>query len=307
MGNEVIEQEGEKELEIAPQVQLNATKFDAIIAFSERTEKIGRALDNIRNFVLGRAFPGDWVRFGEKLELSGPAAERVISSLALMGVSVSFTGWKYWKDTGTDKNGEWFTWWYQADVDIAGLHVEGVQGRAGSRDKFFGYEKGAFKDLGDVKEADIRMAARRGVIKEGIKMAMGLRSVPFEHAAKLGLDPAKIKTVEYASGGSTSAASTPAAAAGTELGIKSVSVRTINKKDGTKGEVFVVEDERGTKYETFSESIAAAAKVLMESKGKAIFAHTPNGKFAPKLNSLIAVKASADAPGDAQEDGEPQG
>lgn len=294
-----------KDLEITSSVQLNVNKFDAIIAFSEKTEKFGRALDNIRNFVLGRAFPGDWIRFGDKLELSGPAAERIISSLAMMGVSVSFTNFKYWKDVGADKNGEWFTWFYQADVDIAGLHVEGVQGRAGSRDKFFGYANGAYKDLGDVRESDIRMAARRGVIKEGIKMAMGLRSVPFEHAAKLGLDPTKIKTVEYSGGGRTESAA-PAAKAGTQLLVKSVATRTLNKKDGTKSTVYVIEDENGTKYETFSESIAKAAKEINLSGSKAIFDHEANGRFAPKLKALIAASA-ADAPGDAQEDGEPQG
>ena len=289
-----------RDVEVAPSIQLNQSKFDALIQFSQQTEKMGRALDNIRSFVLGRAFPGDWVRFGEKLELSGPAAERVVSALAMMGVPVSFTNWKYWKDTGTDKNGEWFTWWYQADVDISGLHVEGVQGRAGSRDKFFGYEKGAFKDLGDVKEADIRMSARRGVIKEGIKMAMGLRSIPAEHAAALGLDPNKIKTVEYGGGGAKTSSAAPAAPSGTPLLVKDVTQRTINKKDNTKSVVYVVEDENGAKYETFSEDVAKAAKTAKTAGTRAIFDHSPakDARFAPKLNALI----TAEAAGDAQED-----
>ena len=61
-------------------------------------------------------------------------------------------------------------WLFQGlRIDIG--DIRNRLGRAGSRDKFFGYAHGAYKDLGDVKESDIRMAARRGVIKEGIKMA----------------------------------------------------------------------------------------------------------------------------------------
>lgn len=306
MSKEVtVEVDPRRELEIAPSIEINQAKFDAIIQFAQQAEKMGRALDSIRNFVLGRAFPGDWVRFGDKLELSGPAAERVVSSLALMGVPVSFTNWRYWKDTGSDKNGEWFTWWYEADVDISGLHVEKVQGRAGSRDKFFGFESGEFKDLGDVKEADVRMAARRGVIKEGIKMAMGLRSIPAEHAQKLGLDPTKIKTVEFGGGGAGAAGTTPAEAK-TPLLLKHVGQRKLKKKDGTEGTIYVAEDERGTKYETFSESLAKTASEFWKAGKKVLIDWTPpsNPKFAPKLNAISEADASQPDPetqGDAHE------
>lgn len=280
----------EKDLEIAPQhsVELNQSKFDAIIKFAEQTEKIGRSLDNIRKFTLSRALPGDWVRHGDNLNLTGPAAERILSALGLMGISASFTNWKYWKDNGVDKNGEWFCWFYEADIEIGGLRVEKVQGRAGSRDQFFGYAHGAWKDLSDVKEADIRMAARRGVIKEGVKLALGLRSIPADAAASLGLDVTKIKPVEYGKGGKTETGAPPAVA-GTALGVKSVNVRQINKKDGTKTSVFVIEDERGTKYETFSETIAIAAKEIKASGKKALFDHEANGKYAPKLKALTTV------------------
>ncbi len=317
MADKVVETESVRELEIAPSVVLNSQKFDAIIQFAQQAEKMGRALDTMRNFVLGRAFPGDWVRFGDKLELSGPAAERVISSLAMMGVPVSFTGWKYWKDTGTDKNGDWYTWWYQADVDIAGLHVEGVQGRAGSRDKFFGYEYGAFKDLADVKEADVRMAARRGVIKEGIKMAMGLRSVPFEHAAKLGLDPSKIKEVEFGNkkdGTTASGVADEFVAKVMKVIIKRDQPDTV--KDGKvtkKGyKIMSVFFNNNVTAETFDTKVAEKAKSLIGVEAFARTTAAKDAKYAPTLQEIrtatdddkkqpAAPPTGADAPGDAQE------
>src|SRR3990167_3084842 len=104
-------------IEIVPErgIDLNTDKFKAIMQFSEQTEKIGRALDNIRKFVLARALPGDWVRHGDNLNLTGPASERVLSALGLMGVEASFMNWRYWKDTGTVKIGDYFVWYYEAD------------------------------------------------------------------------------------------------------------------------------------------------------------------------------------------------
>lgn len=294
----------ETEIETLPQprLELNQSKFDAMIRFADQADKIGRTLDTIRSFVLKRALPGDWVRHGDSINLSGPGAERVLSALGLMNIEASFTNWRYWKDTGTDKIGDWFVWWYEADVQIGGLRYEKVQGRAGSRDKFFGYANNAYKDLSDVKETDIRMAARRGVIKDGIKLALGLRSIPAEAAGSLGLDVKNIKTVVYGGGASTTAAA-PASEAGTPLIVKNVIERTINKKDGTKSIVYVIEDERGTRYETFSESLADAAKDLKTAGKKALFGHTANGKYAPKLNTISEANDSQPDPEpvDAQE------
>ena len=296
----------ESEMEVVAQtrtMELNQSKFDAMIKFAEQADKIGRTLDTIRSFVLKRALPGDWVQHGNNINLSGPGAERVLSALGLMNIESSFTNWKYWKDTGTDKLGDYYVWWYEADVQIGGLRYEKVQGRAGSRDQFFGYAHGAWKDLSDVKETDIRMAARRGVIKDGIKLALGLRSIPVESAGTLGIDVKVIKKVEYGGGGGTSAAAAPSAL-GTALLVKNVIERTINKKDGTKSIVFVIEDEKGTKYETFSESIAAAAKDMKTAGKKALFGFTANGKFAPKLNTITEAN---DSQPDPEPDQEPQG
>lgn len=289
----------EAEIEIVqPQrMELNQSKFDSMIRFAEQADKIGRTLDTIRNFVMKRALPGDWVQHGDSINLSGPGAERVLSALGLMNIEASFTNWRYWKDTGTDKLGDWFVWWYEADVQIGGLRYEKVQGRAGSRDQFFGYAHNAWKDLADVKETDIRMAARRGVIKDGIKLALGLRSIPAEAAAALGIDVSKIKKVEYKSAGGKKDAGPAPQKAGTALLVKAVGQRN-TKKDGTGKTVYVIEDEKGVKYDTFSETIAKLAKELMTSKKKVILDWEPNGDYAPKLLSLAEAN-------DSQPDAEP--
>lgn len=298
---EAIPEIVDRELDVITSVELNTQVVDHMIAVSKKLPQMAEAAKAIRLYGLKATLPGDFVRFGDKVELTGPGAERILGAVGQAGVSMSFTEWNYTKDVGTDKNGEYYYWWYSAKVQIGGTHLGLIQGRAGSRDLFFGKAHGTWKDLSEVREADIRMAARRGVFKEAIKCYFGLRGIPFASCETLGIETSKIKTVEHGSGGNTQA-SAPAAKAGTPLIVKSVNTRTIHKKDKTTSTVYVITDENGTAYETFSESIAKAAKALMESKEKAIFDHEPNGNFAPKLKSLSSAgKGLVDDPGDAQD------
>ena len=55
-------------------------------------EKIEKALDKVRGFFMRRAFSGDFVSHnGKTVNVSGPGAERILSSLGLMGVGWSLT------------------------------------------------------------------------------------------------------------------------------------------------------------------------------------------------------------------------
>lgn len=326
MTQEVTPQDQVRELEIVPQtkpgeVALNQAKIDSVIRFAEQSEKFGKALDTIRRFMLQRAYPGDFVLFDDKLSLSGPAAERMVSALALMGVSVSFTNWRSTKSDGEDKNGKWLTWFYEADVDIGGLHIEKMEGRASSRDLFFGFEHGQWKDIGDVKEHDIRMAARRGVIKEGIQVALGMRSLPNDEAFlnSIGLDPKKIKTIKF--GSSKKGTAVSGASDAFIAKVVKVTIKREKKAEGDKPgyKIMAIAFNNNVTAETFDEKVATKAKELMAA-GTEAFARTSaakDSKYAPKLEEIMTATedhkkqlapkdpppppAGADAPGDAQE------
>ncbi len=305
-----------RSLEAIPQplpkgeVAINQEKIDAVIRFAEQSEKFGKALDTIRRFVLGRAYPGDFVLFGDKVSVTGPGAERMMSALALMGVSVTFTRFHSTKSEGEDKNGKWLTWFYDADVDIGCLHMEGVEGRCSSRDLFFGFAKGQWKDLSDVKEHDIRMVARRGVIKEGIVIALGMRSLPNdpEFLKSIGLDPAKIKTVEFGSekkGTSVTGAQDEFVAVVLDVTIKRTKEAD---KDGKGGYViYAVKFNNNVTAETFDAKVAEKAKSLKGQKAFARTAAAKQAKYAPTLVEIRTAtaedekKPDVDAAGDAQD------
>lgn len=275
MGKEDVPEVVDREIEVIPNITLNQSRIDAMIQFSEQSERFGRALDNNRKFALNRAWNGDFVQHGDKVNVTGPGAERVLSAYAQMGVPVSFLNWEYHKDTGTDKYGDWYTWWYSADVEIGGFKSK-IEGRAGTRDSFFGREDNKWKDTADIKEADIRMAARRCVFKEAAKVALGLRSIPADQAESLGLKTSIIKKVEFGKRGQSEAVTTKP---GEALTIKEV--KQFQKKDGdkivwTRYDVLVNETE--AKFSTFDKKVADYAKECQAGGVKVVINYEASAK-----------------------------
>src|SRR5579883_2832491 len=118
MSKDNVPEIAERELDVVPSIEINTHAVDQMIAVSKKLPQMAEAVKAIREYGLKATLPGDFARFGDKVELTGPGAERVLSAIGQAGVSMSFTGWNYAKDTGTDKNGDYYYWWYSAHVEI---------------------------------------------------------------------------------------------------------------------------------------------------------------------------------------------
>lgn len=285
----------ETALEVVGTTDLNQSAFDAIVKFSEQTEKIGKALDKVRTFFFARAYSGDFVSHnGKTVNVSGPGAERILSSLGLMGVSWELTNWEKHKDEGRDNNGDWYTHWYSAEAKIGNMRPGRLEGRAGSRDKLFGYKAGKWKDLSDVKEPDIQMAARRCVYKELVRVGLGLRNIPIEAAIAMGLDKSKIATIEFGNEGETKVDAAPV---GTPVTIKDVKAfKGVSKTTNKPYVRYTVEDDKGAKYSTLDEKTAEKARALIGKKAKLAY---DVGKFGNDLKGLVAAEDGPDTETDA--------
>lgn len=278
-----------KDLEVVPSSELEAFGSDAvqrIIALSEQVEPLGKALDKIRTFILGRALPGDFVEFkgdegGEPyIELVGAGADRIAAT-----VGISFVDWNDWKEAGTDEIGAWYNWYYRCRATFQGRSVE-VVGRAGSRDKFFGFAYGKFKDLSEVKEGDIRTAARRNCMKEGVKVMLGLRRIPKSSAATMGLDLSKLKSVEFGSKKSgTTAKGETKSFVDTVLDV--IVKRDVPAKGEKRGyKILSIKFPGGRAVDTFDEKLAQNAKEL---KGKSALVHYTEGQYGLELVSIATA------------------
>lgn len=251
---------------LGPTEGLNEDKYEALLLLADRIESVVMAQNKIRTALLKSAMPGDFVRFGDKVELTGPGAERIAANIgiSIIGITDDKTAWK-------DGNGDAYTWRYIGDATLGKRVLEKVEGRASSRDKFFGYENGKWKELSEVKEADVRTSARRSLLKESVKLMLGLRSLPSDPAflASIGLDPEKVRKVEF--GGRGEQAVT-ASASGTPVLIKELKVfakkdevdpkdpQKVIKRGWTRYDVL---DDKGAKYSTFDKKIAEFAKTLV--------------------------------------------
>lgn len=238
---------------VAPQAVDN-DDFEGMIAKSKRLNEIAEAKDKFRKFILARALKNDWMQFGDKLELGHAGTGRIGSDLG-----VSYTNWKSWRETGKDERGEYVRWFYSCTANCSGRVLEHVIGRADSRQKFFGHAHGKDKQLHDINESDIRVAAWRAAMKESVKQMFGLHSIPVEQAEELGLDPKKIKKVRF----DENEKSNKADEGKTEkIVAKLVGVGQRNTKTGKTVYVVNLDHKEVPKADTFSETMAKEAKSL---------------------------------------------
>jgi len=191
---EIAESEPKEEtIEIVGGESGIVTKESSIITSKQQLENLAFVAENIEKYVehqkkiletvLKFAEPGDWVTFNnETAEIGFAGANRIRSPLG-----ISFVNFKMKKIIGKDKLGDYYRYECEADCIWRGCKMT-VFNRYGSRDKFFGKAYGEWKQLEEIDEGDIMIAARRGVIKEGVKIQLGLHHMPIEKLQKAGVN-----------------------------------------------------------------------------------------------------------------------
>lgn len=286
------------------QPMMEDDQFQNIIRLAQHSEELGKAFDKLRRFVLQRALPGDWVRFGSEgkpgyLELSGAGSFRIASVLG-----ISWTNWKSWKEQGTDPKGGWITWWYQCDAYFGARKIECVQGRAGSRDKFFGYTSEAgWKELSDVRETDIQVAARRNAMKEGVKVMLGLLHIPEEAAGSLGLPSHVVRGHTFGKNHPPAAAAAEGAksegakeagqaASNPEHQKAAITIKDVTVKSGKTGNTswnrFCIISDNDARFTTFDANLAQTAKDAKGS-GSQVEIEFTTGQYGNEIKNLRSL------------------
>lgn len=270
---EVMEDAEMETLPVATGVVAGTLAIEDQLALAENIGKLVDAQNKIRMTLLKLAQSGDWVVFGDgekaKAELNFAGAMRIGSTLG-----VSFLNWSAEKETGTDEKGQWYRWNYECDAVFRGRTVR-VYGRASSRDKFFGKARGEFKELHDIDEGNIRQAARRGAMKEGVKVLFGMHHMDPTELEKFGV------RMEHAAGVSFKSAETKAE----ESQTATVTVQDVRMKKGDNWTKYTIIDTEGVAYSTFSETFATVAKEA-KSTGKNVVVTFVVGKFGPEIKGI---------------------
>lgn len=194
------EPETEHELATIPETGVQVESMDAIIEVSKKIPEYEKAMNIVMNYILRQSYGGDWVSHARGSEpthmraanISGAGAERIAKSLG-----VRETGWVRKDKTWSDDH-KHFTYECEADFSLGSRTVHAF-GRATSQDKFFGFANGQWKEISDVKEDDIKMAAFRNCRKEGVRTLLGLRRVPLMKLKELGFNLDLVQYVNFRS------------------------------------------------------------------------------------------------------------
>lgn len=154
---------------------------------SENIDKLVEAHNKINNAILRLAKPGDWATFSSESDAMGTAELGFAGAFRISKtIGISFVNPTVIKVTGEDANGKWFRFESEVTCIFKGNSVR-AWGRAGSRDKFFGFANDKWKPVEDINEGNIKMAAVRGAMKEGVKVLLGLHHFPMDDLKKAGI------------------------------------------------------------------------------------------------------------------------
>lgn len=180
-------------------------RWAALHDLATRLPQAEKDMDAIRRFVARRAFPEDWTVFKKQgsegtAEMSNAAASRIAADLG-----ISFVNWSKTPTKVIDEDGH-YTYWYSCDVKYRSRVMEGIEGRASSRDAFFRKINGKTELVINVREDDVRTAARRNAIKSGVAEMTGLRRVPLSVLRGFGINEKAFSIAEFETKGKTLAA-----------------------------------------------------------------------------------------------------
>lgn len=261
-----------EEASLVPQDQrseLTTDQIDSVTQIASKIEAYGKAMDTIMNVIIKRSYEGDWVchdRAGSneeerKANIGAAAAERIASFLGIQESNWT-RGSKEWSD---DK--QHYTWIYEADFSFGKRTIHAI-GRAGTRDKLFGFANGQWKPLADVQEDHIRAAAFRACRKEGVRQLLGLRNIPAKKLKELGYDIGKIANAGFEDRGKTLSADQKKATDG--LISRKVKIKEAKRVEG-KSEAgkawsrWDVVDVENVKYSFFGGADSKRAAILQDA------------------------------------------
>lgn len=252
-------------------------QINELIKFAENITQIIESQNKIRMAILKLTQPADWIVFGKIAELGFAAANRIGSTLG-----VSYCDWSSEKINGSDEKGSWYRWEYQCTASFRGRSIR-VYGRYSSRDKFLGKKDGMFRELYDVDEGNIKMAAMRAAKKEGVKDLFGLHHLDFEHLKKYGID--------LSSAGGHDFKNKDQQVEATQVINEKIKDERLEKsgkrKDGSTWNLYKITSESGVELFTFSDTERKKAMEAIKNELVANISYTINDKGSKVVDSIV--------------------
>jgi hypothetical protein len=188
------------ELMPVPKYEIERTDVDYEKALA-RLDKQRIFIEKAREIAIKTTYDSDWVvrkaKDGkESASLMGSGAERMISL-----IGIEFFNIKCYKEKKEDKAGEFYIWFYDAEVGIKGAGYKlPVMGSCDSRDALFSAQQGGGqKPSSEVDEQNVKKSALTNLFVNGATRILGLRAIPIAEIEKAGRKKEGMTTIEYES------------------------------------------------------------------------------------------------------------
>lgn len=141
-----------------------------LVATAKHAPAIKQATETI---LVTQTYPDDWKRFGNKMALGSAGAERVAHLFPINLSEFKCLG----KFEFEDKYGKGYRYVYECRGELHHRQLYST-GTYSTRDKFLGFANDEYRDMADINENDIRMAAYRRCQGNAIKALLGIRNIP---------------------------------------------------------------------------------------------------------------------------------
>lgn len=237
---------------------------DTLIHIAEQAEKRIDAVIKIKQVALKVTNANDWVDQQGKPYLMASGSEKIAN---LFNIS-----WRINEPIIDEEKDGAVTYTYKGEFTLAGRSIE-VEGSRSSRDKFFKkYIWENNKKVGEepLDRRDLKMAAMTNLLGNGITRLLGIRNLTYDDLEKFaGIKKEDIKGVEYKDrkGGDKKDMKAPAEKGPEQNDSISASVIVAevleqsgtNKKTGKPWTKYIIKDNTGIEYGTFSETFAQFA------------------------------------------------
>jgi len=251
---------------------------DTLIHIAEQAEKRIDAVIKIKQIALKVTNKDDWVDQEGKPYLMASGSEKVAN---LFNIS-----WRIDEPVMEQEADGAVTYNYKGEFSLAGRTIE-VEGSRSSRDTFFKkyiWENGKKTGEKPLDRRDLKMAAYTNLLGNGITRILGIRNLTYADLEKYaGIKQSEVKGVKYKKDGEEKPTmKAPAEKEGKQtqgngkppmtppqekkadsLIVASVIVAEVLEQSGTtKGKAwtkYIIKDDKGAEYGTFSETFATFA------------------------------------------------
>lgn len=240
---------------------------DTLIHIAEQAEKRINAVIKIKQIALKVTNADDWVDQEGKPYLMASGSEKVAN---LFNIS-----WRIDEPVMEQEEDGAVTYSYKGEFSLAGRTIE-AEGSRSSRDTFFRkyiWENG--KKMGEkpLDRRDLKMAAYTNLLGNGITRILGIRNLTYADLEKYaGIKQSEVKGVKYKKAGEDKPTmkapgekKAPGGDAPESVMTSSVLVAEVleqsgeNKKTGKPWTKYIIKDDAGIEYGTFSKTFAQFA------------------------------------------------